>query len=330
MGVCRALRYLHQQDPPILHGDLKPPNVLFQDGSFEPKLCDFGLARLLRGDVRTLGSTARWAAPEMVCKRGAKKPCAAADVFSFGRLAYFVITGLMPLEQLKADAIKEKLRKWTLPDEIWPEEPIAFQSECQQLCASCLQQDPADRPSIQDVQAQIWNWRIKSDSTADFEVTSTTKDTEKEAVKEWLINSNSLPPDACPVQSIPWHEALYKIRANLAAPKKPTNSGKSDNRLLSPTSIAGRSSYHSESRPENVSLPMTSVNSYRCGGSVSAGELADTSWLVSTDIPTRMNSAPERSFAQSEIMNSKIQSIPNEAPMKREEMTTSGPVMVGL
>ncbi|XP_062007963.1 LOW QUALITY PROTEIN: receptor-like serine/threonine-protein kinase At4g25390 [Rosa rugosa] len=45
VDVAKGLCYLHGLDPPVVHGDVKPSNVLL-DGSFNVKIADFGLARL--------------------------------------------------------------------------------------------------------------------------------------------------------------------------------------------------------------------------------------------------------------------------------------------
>eukprot|EP00933_Yihiella_yeosuensis_P079514 TRINITY_DN9233_c0_g1_i1.p1 TRINITY_DN9233_c0_g1~~TRINITY_DN9233_c0_g1_i1.p1 ORF type:complete len:783 (-),score=171.84 TRINITY_DN9233_c0_g1_i1:88-2436(-) len=221
LGICKGIQYMHRQYPPILHGDLKPPNILFQESSFEPKLCDFGLARVLHGEVKTLGSTARWAAPEMVAKKGAKKPTTGADIFSVGRIAYFVVTGLMPLDQLKADAIKEKLRSWDLPPQTWPKEPVAFQTECQELCEQTLKQDPSDRPSIEALHTTIWHW-YKGGQDGDVTKPSHEPGSapEKQFVRKWLLDTSVLPPEEAPLKAVPWQEGLKKIRAALTGPKK--------------------------------------------------------------------------------------------------------------
>ncbi|RDX78088.1 Receptor-like serine/threonine-protein kinase, partial [Mucuna pruriens] len=44
LDVARAVHYLHSLDPPVVHGDVKPSNILL-DNSFSAKLADFGLAR---------------------------------------------------------------------------------------------------------------------------------------------------------------------------------------------------------------------------------------------------------------------------------------------
>lgn len=45
VDIAKGLRYLHGLDPPVVHGDVKPSNVLL-DSSFNVKIADFGLARL--------------------------------------------------------------------------------------------------------------------------------------------------------------------------------------------------------------------------------------------------------------------------------------------
>ncbi|XP_044492085.1 receptor-like serine/threonine-protein kinase At2g45590 [Mangifera indica] len=49
--IARGLEYLHHScDPPVIHGDIKPSNILL-DGDFNAKIGDFGLARLKTEDV---------------------------------------------------------------------------------------------------------------------------------------------------------------------------------------------------------------------------------------------------------------------------------------
>lgn len=45
LDIARGLEYLHSLDPPVIHGDIKPSNILL-DQHFSAKIADFGLARL--------------------------------------------------------------------------------------------------------------------------------------------------------------------------------------------------------------------------------------------------------------------------------------------
>jgi len=78
--ICRALHYLHGRG--VLHGDLKPENVLVEQGP-SARLVDFGLSTALhQGGVQGSG-TPRYVAPEIL--EGAE-PTALSDLFSLGVL----------------------------------------------------------------------------------------------------------------------------------------------------------------------------------------------------------------------------------------------------
>ena len=68
--LIEALNYLHEQNPPIIHRDVKPANILFSDEGLTTgiffKLCDFGLAKLYDGKSNTIGmGSQKYMAPEV-------------------------------------------------------------------------------------------------------------------------------------------------------------------------------------------------------------------------------------------------------------------------
>ena len=87
-GIARGLAYLHDRNPPVVHCDLKPANVLMRrqdDGSFVAKIADFGLARELPpGETppKARGGTPGWRAPE----QAANAACAPRLLNSFSAL----------------------------------------------------------------------------------------------------------------------------------------------------------------------------------------------------------------------------------------------------
>jgi serine/threonine protein kinase len=97
--VCGAVSYAHRRA--VIHRDIKPSNILVgADG--EPKLLDFGIAKLLpqAGDAEPAATmigvhvmTPEYASPEQV--RGAPATTV-SDVYSLGMVLYRLLTGRLP------------------------------------------------------------------------------------------------------------------------------------------------------------------------------------------------------------------------------------------
>lgn len=97
LKIGRAVAYAHSCG--VIHRDLKPSNILL-DKSNEPKIVDFGLARLLHRDDTKLTVPGEklislgYGAPEQ--ESDASVSDERADVYGLGALLYFTLTGQNP------------------------------------------------------------------------------------------------------------------------------------------------------------------------------------------------------------------------------------------
>ncbi|MEP7223924.1 MAG: protein kinase, partial [Actinomycetota bacterium] len=89
--AAEALEHLHTHDPSVVHGDVKPANLILTS-SGRIVLVDFGLSSTPTDDLRRAG-TAGYVAPEVAA--GAR-PTAASDVYSFAATALVLLTGEPP------------------------------------------------------------------------------------------------------------------------------------------------------------------------------------------------------------------------------------------
>jgi len=95
--VCLGLRYLHSRNPPIVHRDLTPNNILL-GGHLEAKITDLGVAEVIQIDSKTtmtkIPETPDFMPPEALTNRPVYGP--PLDVFSYGGVALNVFTQQWP------------------------------------------------------------------------------------------------------------------------------------------------------------------------------------------------------------------------------------------
>jgi predicted Ser/Thr protein kinase len=95
--AAEALDHLHDHDPPVVHQDVKPANlVLTADGRVI--LVDFGIARNREGPGTAPRGTHDYVPPEVA---SGDSPTSASDIFSLAVTAYALLTGAPPRPEVR-------------------------------------------------------------------------------------------------------------------------------------------------------------------------------------------------------------------------------------
>ncbi|CAM8980803.1 unnamed protein product [Rhodiola kirilowii] len=144
--VAKGMNYLHKRNPPIIHRDLKSPNLLV-DKKFTVKVADFGLSRLKTNTYissKTAAGTPEWMAPEVLRDEPSNEK---SDVFSFGVILWELVTMQQPWSNLNAAqvvaAVGFRGKRLEIPRDLNP--------QVASIIEACWANEPWKRPSFSNI-----------------------------------------------------------------------------------------------------------------------------------------------------------------------------------
>ncbi|VVA35703.1 PREDICTED: putative receptor kinase ZmPK1 [Prunus dulcis] len=173
LGIAKGLAYLHHECLEwVIHCDVKPENILL-DSNFEPKIADFGLAKLSqRGGLNSISSHIRgtkgYMAPEWALNLSIT---AKVDVYSYGVVLLEILKGIrfsnLVVENSDGEEVELKRfvkvakRKIQCGEDQWMEDMLDPRLEGQfsrnqaakmvEIGISCVEEDRNKRPTMDSV-----------------------------------------------------------------------------------------------------------------------------------------------------------------------------------
>jgi serine/threonine protein kinase len=166
--AAEALAYLHSwASPPIIHGDVKSPNILIDD-SYAAKVSDFGASTMAPTDeaqfVTFVQGTYGYLDPEYM---QTSKLTSKSDVYSFGVVLLELLTcrKAMNLQALDDEEINlsaqflhamgEKRLDEILDEQIKGEQSMELIEQVAELAKQCLEMESDKRPSMREVAEEL-------------------------------------------------------------------------------------------------------------------------------------------------------------------------------
>jgi hypothetical protein len=185
--VADALEYVHRKR--IVHGDVKPGNILVPVDGSPVRLADFGVARRLDDPPGTTHATPEYVAPEVVA---GGPPSPEADVYALGIVLYELLCGRSPF---RGGTPAEVLARHTscvavpppgMPAAIWP------------VIEDCLNLDSRLRPGAAAIAGRLRAAEAALDGYPAMAPLS------PEAVTWWARSAEQTAPMLMPAKRVDW------------------------------------------------------------------------------------------------------------------------------
>ena len=155
--VAAGLAYLHAQNPPIIHQDIKPDNILIlKNGDYV--ITDFGISKQLRQSMRrssmqlNSAGAISYMGPERFSKNF--QAVKASDIWSLGAALFELASGDVPFCGMGGSLQKQGAEMPDIPEEYSP--------RLNMVCASCMAKETWDRPTaaqLRDYAGQVLDHR---------------------------------------------------------------------------------------------------------------------------------------------------------------------------
>ena len=170
--VSLGLSYLHKRKPPILHRDLSPNNVMLTSCQLTAKIGDLGVAKVVRADswqtrdklklTRAMPGTQDFMPPEVSVVNSLYGT--SIDVFSFGGIALYVFGEEWPTPTALKQRDPNTKKMITLTEaerrQQYLDRMTGEAAELRNMVEECLDDDPDERPPIQEVSTIIKPLRV--------------------------------------------------------------------------------------------------------------------------------------------------------------------------
>ncbi|KAL0426504.1 UNVERIFIED_CONTAM: Serine/threonine-protein kinase CTR1 [Sesamum latifolium] len=147
---AKGMNYLHKHNPPIVHRDLKSPNLLV-DRKYTVKVADFGLSRLKANTFlssKSAAGTPEWMAPEVLRDEPSNEK---SDVYSFGVILWELATLQQPWGSLNpaqvVAAVGFKGKRLEIPRDMNPQVAAIIEA--------CWTNEPWKRPSFSSIMESL-------------------------------------------------------------------------------------------------------------------------------------------------------------------------------
>lgn len=137
--IADAIDYLHRQETLVVHGDIKPINIILVQSETQPILVDFGVARTHPHDVSGVSPLPGFKALEQYGMSVDER----ADVYGFAATCYALLTGVLPVNALyRASQLAQEQTDPLRPaHELEP----AISLSISQALDRAMSQNPSDR-----------------------------------------------------------------------------------------------------------------------------------------------------------------------------------------
>ena len=157
--VCCGLSYLHGRNPPIVHRDLTPNNILLGH-DLKAKISDLGIAKVLSNDPQAtmtqIPGTVDFMPPE--CFQDKPRYGLPLDVFSYGGVILYTTTQQWPTPNrswVRIDSGKTEYLSGSQRRQHHLDNMTGGATNLKPLVISCLDNNPENRPKVADVSSII-------------------------------------------------------------------------------------------------------------------------------------------------------------------------------